>query len=143
MRPVSECSIHCERRGVAAGVSAGRHVVAARPIPRRRREDPDAGRSGEVHRRIRCPWTTERSRRLQSGTWHLEGVEIESAATRTARSYASQVPTWIRHDQIVKQWRNINSYVIKDGYLFLALMADGGIYEFEPRVSSKTQAPRR
>jgi len=32
----------------------------------------------------------------------------------------------------------IRSYVIKDGRLFLALMADGGIYEFEPLpVSAK------
>jgi len=36
------------------------------------------------------------------------------------------------HDQIVKQWRNIRSYVIRDGHLFLALKVDGGIYEFEP-----------
>jgi para-nitrobenzyl esterase len=35
------------------------------------------------------------------------------------------------HDQIVKQWDYIRSYVIKDGHLFLSLMADGGIYEFE------------
>jgi para-nitrobenzyl esterase len=32
----------------------------------------------------------------------------------------------------VKQWGNVRSYVIRDGHLFLALMADGGIYEFEP-----------
>lgn len=38
------------------------------------------------------------------------------------------------HDQIVKQWGNIRSYVIKDGHLFLSLIADGGIYEFEPRM---------
>ena len=36
------------------------------------------------------------------------------------------------HDQIVKQFGNIRSYVVKDGHLFLSLMADGGIYEFEP-----------
>jgi para-nitrobenzyl esterase len=36
------------------------------------------------------------------------------------------------HDQIVKQWGNIRSFVIRDGRLFLSLMADGGIYEFEP-----------
>lgn len=35
------------------------------------------------------------------------------------------------HDQIRKQWSFIRSYVIKDGRLFLALMADGGTYEFE------------
>ena len=43
------------------------------------------------------------------------------------------------HDQIVKQWPNIRSYVIKDGRLFLALMADGGIYEYQPRPSTPTQ----
>jgi uncharacterized lipoprotein YbaY len=36
------------------------------------------------------------------------------------------------HDQMVKQWENIRSYVIKDGHLFLSLMADGGIYVFQP-----------
>ena len=35
-------------------------------------------------------------------------------------------------DQMVKQWGYIRSYLIKDGHLFLSLMADGGIYEFEP-----------
>jgi len=40
------------------------------------------------------------------------------------------------HDQIAKQWQFVRSYTMKDGYLFLALMADGGIYEFEP-VSSE------
>ena len=34
------------------------------------------------------------------------------------------------HDQLVKHWPFIRSYVLKDGRLFLALMADGGIYEF-------------
>jgi para-nitrobenzyl esterase len=33
---------------------------------------------------------------------------------------------------MVKQWGYIRSYLIKDGHLFLSLMADGGIYEFEP-----------
>jgi para-nitrobenzyl esterase len=36
------------------------------------------------------------------------------------------------HDQIVRQWPYVRSYVLKDGHLFLSLMADGGIYEFEP-----------
>ena len=35
------------------------------------------------------------------------------------------------HDQLVKQWPYIRSYTLKDGRLFLALMADGGVYEFE------------
>jgi heat shock protein HslJ len=36
------------------------------------------------------------------------------------------------HDRMVKQWPFIRSYVLKGGHLFLSLMADGGIYEFEP-----------
>ena len=41
------------------------------------------------------------------------------------------------HDQIVKQWGYIRSYVIKDGRLFLSLTADGGIYEFKPITKTK------
>ena len=40
------------------------------------------------------------------------------------------------HDRIVKQWSYVRSYVMKDGHLFLSLMADGGIYEFEPLKSA-------
>jgi para-nitrobenzyl esterase len=36
------------------------------------------------------------------------------------------------HDQLVKQWPYIRSYTLKEGRLFLALMADGGFYELEP-----------
>ena len=36
------------------------------------------------------------------------------------------------YDRIVKDWTFVRSYVIKDGHLFLSLMADSGIYEFEP-----------
>jgi para-nitrobenzyl esterase len=36
------------------------------------------------------------------------------------------------HDQIARQWPAIRSYVIRNGHLFLALMADWGTYEFEP-----------
>jgi para-nitrobenzyl esterase len=42
------------------------------------------------------------------------------------------VPAWALHDRIVKHWSLIRSFVIRDGHLFLSLMADGGIYEFEP-----------
>jgi heat shock protein HslJ len=43
-----------------------------------------------------------------------------------------QCPPGSLHDHIVKQWDYIRSYIIKDGHLFLSLMADGGPYEFEP-----------
>ena len=36
------------------------------------------------------------------------------------------------HDHFVRQWPHVHSYVIRGGNLHLALMADGGIFEFEP-----------
>ena len=36
------------------------------------------------------------------------------------------------HDQVVRQWSYVRSYVVKEGHLYLSLMADGGIYELEP-----------
>jgi metallo-beta-lactamase class B len=41
-------------------------------------------------------------------------------------------PPGSMHDQLVKHWGFIRSYVLKGGHLFLSLQADGGIYEFEP-----------
>jgi hypothetical protein len=40
-------------------------------------------------------------------------------------------------------WPYIRSYVMKDGHLFLSLMADGGIYEFEPAEPSPQALHRR
>jgi para-nitrobenzyl esterase len=37
------------------------------------------------------------------------------------------------HDRIARDLAFVRTYTIKDAHLFLALMADGGIYEFEPR----------
>jgi para-nitrobenzyl esterase len=69
------------------------------------------------------------------GTWTSSGssqVGLGPLALTRARC-----PIGSMHDQIVKQWGNIRSYVIKDKHLFLALMADGGIYEFEPLAQPK------
>jgi para-nitrobenzyl esterase len=64
------------------------------------------------------------------GTWKsVEQGRLEfgpMAVTRAMR------PPGSLHDHIVKQLPFIRSYVMKDGRLFLSLMADGGIYEFEP-----------
>jgi heat shock protein HslJ len=64
------------------------------------------------------------------GTWKSSGPgQIEFGPMALTRA---QCPPGSLHDQIMKQWGNIRSFVIRDGHLFLALMADGGIYEFEP-----------
>jgi len=41
-------------------------------------------------------------------------------------------PVGSLHDDLVRQWPYVRSYLIKDGRLFLSLMADGGTIEFEP-----------
>jgi para-nitrobenzyl esterase len=41
------------------------------------------------------------------------------------------------HDLIVNHWEFVRSYILKDGHLFLSLMADGGIYEFEPIAGAR------
>ncbi len=80
------------------------------------------GSGGRLTARVDC----NRGR----GTWKSSGsnqIEFGSLALSRAKCPAGSL-----HDQIVKQWGNIRSYVVKDGDLFLSLMADGGTYEFEP-----------
>jgi len=49
-------------------------------------------------------------------------------------------PTGSLQDQIARNWKFVRSYVLKDGHLFLSLMAASGIYEFEPMVLSAESA---
>ena len=72
------------------------------------------------------------------GTWKSTGPsQLELGPMALTRAMC---PPNSMHDQIVKHWNFIRSYVIKDGHLFLALMADGGIYEFEPVVKPPPKA---
>ena len=65
-----------------------------------------------------------------SGTWKSAGAnQIEFGPMATTRAMCP--PGWLQ-DHVVKQLANIRSYQIKDGHLYLSLMADGGTYEFEP-----------
>ena len=64
------------------------------------------------------------------GGWKSAGPsQIEFGPMAITRAMC---PPGSLHDQIVKQLPHVRSYVLKDGRLFLSLMADGGIYEFEP-----------
>jgi para-nitrobenzyl esterase len=83
---------------------------------------------GRVIARVDCnrgqgSWTATAPNQLQFGPLAL---------TR------AQCPAGSLHDHIVKQWGNIRSYVVREGHLFLALMADGGIYELEPIARKPT-----
>ena len=80
------------------------------------------GAYGQLTARVDCD--RGRGRWKSSGSNQLEVGPL--ALTRAA------CPAGSLHDQIVKQWSFINSYMVRDRHLFLALMADGGIYEFEP-----------
>lgn len=45
-------------------------------------------------------------------------------------------------DRVSRDWPAIRSYTLKDGHLFLSLMADGGIYEFEPLIEANPTRPK-
>jgi heat shock protein HslJ len=69
------------------------------------------------------------------GSWKSSGPnQLQFGPLALTRA---QCPAGSMHDQIVKQWANVRSYVIKDGHLFVSLMADGGIYEFEQAAKAK------
>ena len=85
------------------------------------------GSGGQVTARIDC----NRGR----GTWKSAGSnQLELGPLALTRAMC---PEGSLHDRIVKHWGYVRSYLIKDGHLFLSLMADGGTYEFEPIAPSK------
>ncbi|HEU4341870.1 MAG TPA: META domain-containing protein [Candidatus Binatia bacterium] len=85
------------------------------------------GTDGRVSARIDC--------NRGVGTWKSEGAnQLEFGRLALTRAMC---PPGSLHDLIVKHWEFVRSYVIKEGHLFLSLMADGGIYEFEPIGGSK------
>ncbi len=74
------------------------------------------------------------------GTWRSTGpnqLQFGSLALTRAKC-----PPGSLHDRLVKDWGYVRSYVIKNGHLFLSLMADGGIYEFEPISTVTPPKPR-
>jgi heat shock protein HslJ/membrane-bound inhibitor of C-type lysozyme len=82
------------------------------------------GADGRVSARIDC--------NRGSGTWKSVGPgQLEFGPLALTRAMC---PAGSMHDQIAKQWSYIRSHVLRDGRLFLSLMADGGIYAFEPTM---------
>ena len=80
------------------------------------------GADGAVAARIDC----NRGR----GTW--KSSSPSQLALGPLALTRAMCPPQSMHDRIVKHWPYVRSYVIKGGHLFLSLMADGGIYEFQP-----------
>jgi putative lipoprotein len=86
------------------------------------------GTDGRVSVRIDC--------NRGSGTWRSGGPNhLEFGPLALTRVMC---PPGSLHDRIVRHWPFVRSYVTRDGHLFLSLMADGGIYEFEPMGSPGT-----
>src|SRR5262245_37029807 len=80
------------------------------------------GTDGRVTARIDC--------NRGSGTWKSSGPnQIQFSPLALTRAMC---PPGSLHDQIAKNWSAVRSYIIKEGHLFLSLMADAGIYEYEP-----------
>ena len=81
--------------------------------------------AGRLHVRIDC--------NRGNGTWKSSGPQqLELGPLALTRMMC---PAGSLHDQIVKRLPAVRWYVIKDGHLFLSMMADGGIFEFEPTKS--------
>ena len=73
------------------------------------------------------------------GTWQSsEPNQLQFGALALTRALC---PPGSLHDRMVKDWEFVRSYILKDGHLFLSLMADGGIYEFEP-IRPSIPAPK-
>ena len=85
-----------------------------------------------MHDSIRCQRPGHRAHRLQPRARHVEVIRTDQIEFGPLALTRAMCPPGSLHDQIVRQWGYIRSCVLKDGHLFLALMADGGIYEFEP-----------
>jgi len=72
------------------------------------------------------------------GSWKSPGAnQIEFGPLALTRAMCPPAPL---NDRMVRDWSYVRSYVIKDGHLFLSLMADAGIYEFEPLEQAGQQA---
>ena len=73
------------------------------------------------------------------GTWKSEEPgRLELGPLALTRAMC---PPGSLHDQMVKHWSYVRSYFLKDGHLFLSLMADGGIYDFEPLAGAGAADP--
>jgi para-nitrobenzyl esterase len=69
------------------------------------------------------------------GKWKSSGRgQIQFSQLALTRAMC---PPGSLHDPIVKRWEFVRSYLIKNGHLFLSLMADGGVYEFEAIAGAK------
>jgi heat shock protein HslJ len=70
------------------------------------------------------------------GTWKASGRSALQFGPLTMTPSRCPSSTPLR-GRLASDWRRVQSYIIRNGHLFLALMGDGGAYEFEPLRSAK------
>jgi para-nitrobenzyl esterase len=93
-----------------------------RPAIERSRYTIGFGKDGVLNVRFDC----NRGR----GSWASTGPgNLEFGPLALTRALC---PVGSLHDELVRQWPYVRSYLVKDGRLFLVMMADGGTIEFEP-----------
>jgi para-nitrobenzyl esterase len=93
-----------------------------RPAIERSRYTIGFGKDGVLNVRFDC----NRGR----GSWTSSGAgNLEFGPLALTRALC---PVGSLHDELVRQWPYVRSYLVKDGRLYLSLMADGGTIEFEP-----------
>jgi para-nitrobenzyl esterase len=86
------------------------------------------GSDGRVSARIDCNRGT--------GTWKSSGPnQLQFGPLALTRAAC---PVGSLHDRLAKDWEFVRSYIIRNRHLFLSLVADGGIYEFEPMPGEKS-----
>lgn len=65
-----------------------------------------------------------------SGAWKSEGPGQVNFGPMAVTTMACMKSGDV--DRFGRDWINVRSYVIRDGHLFLSLVAEGDTYEFEP-----------
>jgi para-nitrobenzyl esterase len=95
---------------------------AIRPAIDRSRYTVGFGTAGVLNLRFDC----NRGR----GSWTSSGPgNLEFGPLSLTRAMCAPGSL---HDELLRQWPHVRSYLLKDGRLYLSLMADGGTLEFEP-----------
>ena len=75
-----------------------------------------------------------------SGSWTSSGAgQVQFGPIALTRAFCQPAPIT---DRLSKDWGLVRSYLVKDKHLFIALMADGGIYEFEPIPDATDAIPK-
>lgn len=89
----------------------------------------DFGADGRASLRLDC--------NRGSGKWESPGRgELRIGPLAMTRAMC---PPGSLSDRVARDMGYVRSFTLKDGRLFLALMADGGIYELEPRAVTSPQ----